>query len=63
MSKSVYVGFRATPEQQAKLSTLAKRLQLTHSEVLRVLLDSAEIAPLQVALPVAGVQQAEAVQA
>ena len=66
MNKSVYVGFRATPEQNAKLSTLAARLQLSQSEVLRVLVDSAEIAPVQVALP-AGKQsrasQGEAVRA
>ena len=63
MSKSVFVGLRITEEQAAKLSTLAKRLQLTHSEVLRLLLDSAEIGSVQVALPVATVHQAEAVQA
>ena len=64
--KGKIVGFRVSAGQQAKLSTLAARLQLTQSEVLRVLVDSAEVGPVQVALP-AGKQsrasQGEAVSA
>lgn len=62
MSKKRIVGFRATAEQSAKLGTMAELLNLTQSEVLRALVDGAEIKAVQVVRPVATVQQAQAVR-
>jgi hypothetical protein len=60
MSKNRIVGFRATEEQSVKLGTMADLLNLSQSEVLRALVDGAEIKAVQIARPVATVQQAQA---
>lgn len=57
MSKNRIVGFRTTEEQSAKLGTMADLLNLSQSEVLRALVDGAEIKAVQIARPVVTVQQ------
>ena len=59
MGKDKIVGFRLTAEQSERLSALAEQLKLTQSEVLRALVETAEIRVVQAVGPVATVQGRE----
>lgn len=59
MGKDKIVGFRLTAEQSERLSALAEQLKLTQSELLRALVEAAEIRVVQTVGPVATVQGRE----
>ena len=59
MGKDKIVGFRLTAEQSERLSALAEQLKLTPSEVLRLLIETAEVRAVQTVGPVATVEGCE----
>lgn len=60
MTKSEFVGFRATPEEREKIERIAKAASLTTSEVIRRLVASADLQPVQRYEPVLSVASREA---
>ena len=60
--KDVFVGFRATERQMARLTDLAQQTGLNLSGVLRALIDAADAEPERRMVPVvrvAGIEQGE----
>jgi hypothetical protein len=60
MTKSEFVGFRATPAEREKIERIAKAASLTTSEVIRRLVASADLQPVQRYEPVLSVASREA---
>lgn len=59
MTKSEFVGFRATPAEREKLERMARAASLTTSEVIRRLVASADLQPVQRYEPVLSVASRE----
>ena len=60
MTKSEFVGFRATPEEREKIERMARASSITTSEVIRRLVAIADLQPVQRYEPVLSVATREA---